>query len=436
MKIKNSLLKGVFALSIGGIVTKLIGVLYRIPLTNLLGAKGIGLYQMVFPLYSILLTFSSTGVPNGIAKLIAEGGEKGQVLKSSVKIFFIISLIFSFLMATFCFKIAKVQGDKGAWLGYLLISPSVVIVSIISCYRGYFQGQINMKPTAVSQVVEQAVKLVFGLIFVYVFRKNVVMAVGGATLAVTISELVALLYLFILAKKDGGGIKINQNYFPYKSIIKVVVPMMAVTLIMPLIRFVDSFLILNVLSKYLENATSLYGIYSGVVESIVSLPIAVLYSLAVTSVPIVSKLKKNGENYTKKILKIVLLTFILGVILGALLCLFSPLIIKILFNNLSENNKLIAVNMLKLSSLSVVFLSTMQTLIASLNACGFFKITIINTIISGFIKIISTLLFLKIPKINIFGAVFSDVLCYLIACFLNLSYIIYKLIKLRRNNYE
>jgi hypothetical protein len=101
-----------------------------------------------------------------------------------------------------------------------------------------------------------------------------------------------------------------------------------------------------------------------------------------------------------------------------------------------EGKKLTAEQMLKLSSLSVVFLSTMQTLNASLNACSFFKVTIFNAIISGVFKIIFTIILIKNPRINIFGAVFSDIFCYFIACFLNLSYIIYKVIKLRRKNYE
>ena len=90
---KNNLVKGALILSAGGIITKIIGVFYRIPLTNLLGAEGIGIYQMVFPLYTILLTFSSTGVPSGISKLIAEGNDRLAVLKSAIKIFVVIGFI-------------------------------------------------------------------------------------------------------------------------------------------------------------------------------------------------------------------------------------------------------------------------------------------------------------------------------------------------------
>ena len=104
MKIKNSLLSGAITLSFGGVVTKLIGALYRIPLTNILGAEGIGVYQMVFPLYTILLTFSSTGVPSGISKLIAEGNSPEKTLKSSIKLFAIIGFVTSLLTIIFSKK--------------------------------------------------------------------------------------------------------------------------------------------------------------------------------------------------------------------------------------------------------------------------------------------------------------------------------------------
>ena len=90
---KSSLIGGAVTLSLGGVITKLIGAVYRIPLTNILGAEGIGIYQMVFPLYTILLTLSSTGVPSGISKLIAEGNSPEKTLKSALKFFAVIGFI-------------------------------------------------------------------------------------------------------------------------------------------------------------------------------------------------------------------------------------------------------------------------------------------------------------------------------------------------------
>ena len=118
---KDKLVSGALALAIGGFITKVIGAFYRIPLTNSLGAEGLGIYQMVFPLYCLLLTVSSTGVPNGIAKLIGEGKDGEKTLYSALKVFVPIGVIGSVIMAVFSSKIALLQGNRLAKFSYILI---------------------------------------------------------------------------------------------------------------------------------------------------------------------------------------------------------------------------------------------------------------------------------------------------------------------------
>lgn len=434
MKLKNGLIYGAFFLSLGGVITKLIGAVYRIPLTNLLGAKGIGIYQMVFPLYTILLTFSSTGVPSGISKLIAEGNNPEKILKSSIKLFAIIGFITSTLTIIFSKYIAVFQGDINARLAYIGIAPSVFLVSLISCFRGYFQGFSNMKPTAISQVLEQVVKLVVGLGLCYALKNNVLLASASATLAVTVSELITLIYLIQKTKKSFNKREFVLAKTDISPIIKTVFPMTVATIIMPITRTVDSFLILNIVKSYSVNATEYYGLYSGAVESIVSLPVSFCYALAVTSIPIISKLIANGENHLKKIYQAVFYTLCLSALFSLITCVFSKTAINILYSGLSSAHKEIAVKMLRLSSLSVLFLPIMQTLVACVNATGNYKVTILGGVLGAIVKIILSIILLKNPSINVFGAIISDIFCYLVACFVNLSYIIYSSIKLKVQN--
>ena len=422
---KSSLIGGAITLSLGGVITKLIGAVYRIPLTNILGAEGIGIYQMVFPLYTILLTLSSTGVPSGISKLIAEGNSPEKTLKSALKFFAVIGFILSIIMATLSNYIAKFQGNINARLAYVMIAPSVFLVSLISCFRGYYQGFSNMKPTAFSQILEQIIKLFFGLIICYTFKNNVVLASAGATLAVTFSELFTLIYLLLKTKKSINKVEFISTKTDIKPIIKTVFPMMVATIIMPLSRTVDSFLILNIVGGYLDTATAVYGLYSGAVESIVSLPVSFCYALAVTSIPIISRLKKEGGNYYSKIIESVKLTLLCSFVFGVLTYAFSNFAVNVLYSRLSNADKLITINMLKLSSISVIFLPVMQTLVACVNALGKYKITIASGIISAIFKIGLSSILLKIVTFNVFGAIISDIFCYLVACFVNISYIIY-----------
>ena len=424
-KLENSLIKGALFLSIGGFITKAIGAIYRIPLTNLLLAEGIGLYQMVFPLYTLLLTVSSTGVPNGMAKLIAEKNDGNVVLKSALCFFVPLSLIASIFLAVFSYRLALLQGNALAKSCYIAISPSVLLVSVISCFRGYFQGSSNMKPTAISQILEQVVKLVFGLSLCYIFKGSVVTRAMLATLAVTISELIAVIYFIFLKKYKGGSFKgffkLQTNI---KLVLKTVLPVMLCTLILPSARTIESFLIVNILNKNFRNATSLYGLYSGAVESLVGVPVALLYGIAVSSVPVIASKKKEGGNYKKKIAESLILTLVFSLLFALAFFLLSRFAVTLLYSRFSRMEIETTVKMLKIASLSGFSLPLMQTTASILISLGRYYVPTISSLIAMLIKIPLSIILLNIPSVNIFAVVITDIVCYFVACFINLVYII------------
>ncbi|MBQ2701798.1 MAG: oligosaccharide flippase family protein, partial [Clostridia bacterium] len=196
---KKEFIKGAVWIAFGGFTAKLIGALYRIPLTNLIGGRGLGLYQMIYPVYCLLLTVSATGIPSSIAKLTAEriGKDRGDhaVFKSAMKLFLLIGLAGTVLMALIAPFLARAQGIKEVTAGYFTLAPSVFLVSAISVFRGWFQGRNKMYPTALSEIVEQLVKVGVGLLFAYLYRGNVEKAVVFLLLSVTVSEAAALLLM-------------------------------------------------------------------------------------------------------------------------------------------------------------------------------------------------------------------------------------------------
>ena len=205
---KSGFIKSAVTIATGGFIAKLIGALYRIPLTNLIGGRGIGLYQLVYPVYCLLLTVSATGIPSSIAKLVAEKIGKNHspepVLKTAMKLFLSVGFVGSVLMAVFAPVLANAQGSKSVVAGYYALAPSVLLVSAISVFRGYFQGKNDMLPTALSEVSEQLVKVALGLIFAYLFRESVQKAVTFLLFAVSLSELSALILMLILYKREKG----------------------------------------------------------------------------------------------------------------------------------------------------------------------------------------------------------------------------------------
>ena len=146
---KSLLLRGALSLATGSFLVKVLGVIYRIPLTNLLGGVGLGLYQMIFPVYTLLLDFAGAGIPSAISKIVGE--EDASIrqkigvayLKSALKRLSVIGAVGCLIMITLCYPISVLQGNSGSVLGYIMLAPSVFIVSLISCFRGYFQGQMQ-----------------------------------------------------------------------------------------------------------------------------------------------------------------------------------------------------------------------------------------------------------------------------------------------------
>ncbi len=386
---------------------------------------------MVFPVYTVLLDFSGAGVPSALSKLIASVKEEGRLyqakvyLKASVKLFLSLGLAFSLIMLIFAKPLARLQGNQGAFWGYVFLSPALLLVSLLCCFRGYFQGLMNMKPTAISQVLEQIVKLAFGLLFVKLFLPNVELAVGGATLAITFSELVALAYLYLTYRrfisKNPLSVQMNKQAFKgiTKKIIKLTIPITIVGIFIPFSQVIDSFLVLNILGKYTENATSLYGILSGVVATVIGLPVAVCYGVATVAIPVVSR-GKNSNEKNKNAIKTMLLTVAVSLPATIVCYFFAPYIIGLLFRGLIGQEKSLAVSLLKLSSPCVLLLSFLQTSNAVLIGKGKPYLPVISLTVGVFIKEILNIILLKIPKLNIYGGAIAIIACYFTVCLVNL----------------
>ena len=158
---KSNLMSGVLVLSIGGVLAKIFSAIYRIGLTRILGGEGIGLYQLVFPLYSLCVVLATAGLPMAISKVIARNrGKEKSVIKKCFMFTSIISLTLTFILLIFSRPLATIQGNADITICYIILAPTIILVSSASVLRGYFQGKENFTPSAVSNIAEQFVKLV------------------------------------------------------------------------------------------------------------------------------------------------------------------------------------------------------------------------------------------------------------------------------------
>ena len=166
---KDSFIKGAAILSIAGLIVKVLGAIYRIPLTNLIGTEGMGYFQPAYNIYNLLLVVSLSGFPTAIAKMVSERralqNYEGayQVYKVSRWGLLIIGIVSSLLILFFGRSIVSFIGFPGSYYSMIALVPALFVVPLLSAYRGFFQGSQNMMPIAVSQLIEQIFRTLSGI---------------------------------------------------------------------------------------------------------------------------------------------------------------------------------------------------------------------------------------------------------------------------------
>lgn len=428
---KSSFLKGAAWIAAGGFIAKLIGALYRIPLTNLIGGRGLGLYQLVYPVYCLLLTVSATGIPSSIAKLTAERIAKGEndraVLKTAMKLFLFIGVAGSILMALTAPFLSKAQGSEEVLGGYYALAPSVFFVSAISVFRGWFQGRNRMFPTALSEITEQVVKVGVGLLFAYIFRGDIQKAVVFLLLSVSVSELVTLFLMFFLYKRVPVP-ELPQNQggrCEMKSIIKLSVPVTFSSILIPLSALLDSVLAPRFLSAYASDAVTLYGLFAGGAVTVINLPVSVCYGIAAASVPRVATAAKGEGSARKAVLFSLGITLAVGAVSAVGLYLFAEPAAKIIFRSLAGEELTTLIELIKAFSISALTLSCVQTLSACLTAQGKPQYAALSMLIALTLKTGLYLLFLPKSEISVFGLAYATNIAYAVAFLLDLLYNMY-----------
>lgn len=465
---KQTFIMGAIILTIGGFVAKVIGAFYKIPLTNILGSSGMGIYYLVFPLYNLMLVFSSSGITVAVTKLVAreriKNNKKNETtyFKAGILLSLTLSFVFSIIMLLFASKLAYAQGNVLSKLGFVAISPAIISASIVSVVKGYFQGVENMIPSSIAMIVEQIVKLVFGLFLSYrLLPYGIEYSVMGAVLAVSISETVTLLIMLInyawhkrkdnnlFYRKSGDRlkkieikqavkqkisltnfkkIKKSKYYFTHekeliglhkalRETIKETFPNTLMSLVTPLISLIDSFVVINLLtasgfSSY--SATSLYGLNNGVVGSLISLPVIITSSLSTAVVPNLSGLMyaNNAEKISDRISFFIKITWIIALPIFVYFLIMPDEIINALYKFSSHsiiNEFGFASNLLRVSSITILYNAMLSTIISILQSIDKPYKTFFILFVSMGLRTILSFILIRNLKINIFGIVIANV---------------------------
>ena len=419
-------LKNAAVVSLGGLAAKAIGVVYRIPLANMLGGYGAGLYQMAYPLFCLMLTFSSVGIPAVVARAVAAecaAGRSGQfVLRAALTLFALLGLGGAAMLGALALPVSALQGERALAQCYLALAPAVLFVALIAVLRGYWQGRGVMSPTALSEVVEQGVKVGAGLLFAARFPHDPVSAARGALFAVTVSEAVALLFLLLFPREKERFLRVRRT--ETGTLLFAALPVMASAALLPLSQMLDSVLIVRLLARHTSRAVSLYGLFAGSALSLVNLPATLCSGLAAASVPSIAACFAGGEREKGRERAMTALLLCLGLALpcAVVLFAFAPLAVRLLYPALPAGDAALLVRLLRLSSVSAATLAAVDLLAACLTAMGLAKRAALSMLLAVLVKAGLQLLLVGNASYGILGAAVAANGCYLVAFFLDLFY--------------
>ena len=434
---KNTFLKNAAVISVGGLMAKVIGALYRFPLTGLLGGYGMGLYHMAYPFFLVLLTFSSTGIPTALARMVArervQGRETGTI-KTALYLFAVLGLVGSLLMCLLAPYMSALQGEPALRNCYYALAPSVFFVALIAVFRGYFQGKSDMVPTAVSEIAEQLFKACAGLYFAYKFSFDPALAVAFTLLAVTLSELFALLCLFVRYRAEGERRLLSARRATGREILFAALPVMAAASLLPLSGMADSIIIVRLLARHTDRAVALYGLFAGGAVTLAHLPATLSYGLAVSSVPSVSRAFARGdeEGGRRRALRALGLSFILSVPCAVVLFFFAEPITRLLYSGLSAEDFSALVRLVRLTAVSAITVSAVDILAACLAGMGRARRAARAMLVAIAVKIVLQCVLVSTPVFSVSGAAIAANACYLVAFSLDLYYTVSEKTKTRK----
>lgn len=413
--------QGAALLMIASFINRILAFIYRIYTVRLIGPEGIGLYEMVFPVYSLTLVLTTAGIPVAISKLISE--EYAQNNKAQVKKIFKTALFFllcSGLLSTVCFIwitpfiSGRIFSDPRVYWPFITAIPAIFIVAISSAFRGYFQGIQNMKPSATSQIMEQIVRIIIGIFLATTLLPfGVEFAAAGLALGMVCGELAGLIILLINFKAyelEGTANKSTINFF--KTIIKIyqlAIPITLTRIVSTTSLTLQAVMIpkrLIISGLSIREATQIYGQFSGMAFSLINFPTIITISLATSLVPAISEAmaQLNFPLIKKRTIQAMKITILTAIPCTIIYSQLSQNIMALLYNSPESGS------ILKSLAYGCLFFYIQQTSTGILQGLGRVELIFSNVLIGTLLSLGGIYWFTSIPSFGIRGTIIALIL--------------------------
>ena len=434
---KQNFLQGTALLAMATAIVKVIGAFYKIPLNAIIGEQGFGYFNTAYEIYAVLLMISTAGLPVAMSRMISQAsslehyGQVRRIYATARGIFLGLGLVGGVLMTVFCRQLAAFQNQPDAWAAIGCLGPCALLICIMSTFRGFFQGQGNMLPTSVSQVLEAVTKLIVGMAAALLIMKatdSIPLAAGGAILGVTASCTLSAIYLFGRFRKSYKALpqtdeEVSSFGATAKGLLIIAIPITVGSAGLQILTALETKIYMGQLLSHgfsQSEADTMRGIY-GMTQTIFNMPCAFITPITISIIPAITAqltLKKFGEakgteESAARITGLISMPCAFG-----LAVLAEP--VTALLGGYTGEKLELATRLMTVLGISIMFNAVVLVTTAIMQAHGHVNRPVINMFVGGLLKLVAVYVLTGNREIGILGTPLGTLLCYLSICTLNI----------------
>ena len=433
---KQNFLQGTALLAMATAIVKVIGAIYKIPLNAIIGKQGFSYYSTAYEIYNVLLMISTAGLPVAMSRMISQASSLDhnnrirRIYTTARSIFLALGIAGSLLMTLFCRQLAQFQNQPDAWAAIGALGPCVLLICIMSTFRGFFQGHSNMLPTSVSQVIEAVVKLIVGMLAALLLLKStgsVSLAAGGAILGVTVSCMVSSLYLFRKFRSAYSALEPSSEdpgtfSDTAKRLMAIAIPITIGSAGLQILTMLETKIYMGQLLglgySQLE-ADSMKGIYN-MSQTIYNMPCAFITPITISIIPAITshltllnyKGAKATEESAARVTGLVCMPCAFG-----LATLAGP--VTALLGGYTGADLQLSTSLMSIMGMNIIFNAVVLLTNAMMQAHGHAVVPVINMFLSGVLRLAVVHILTGNPNIGIVGTPIGAMICFLCIAVLN-----------------
>ena len=448
---KQNFLQGAALLAIATAIVKVIGALYKLPLNMAIGAEGYSYFTTAYDIYAVMLMISTAGLPVAVSRMISQAStlehyaQMRKVFRTALSIFAILGVVTSVLMIFGAKPLANLMSQPDAWVSIACLGPCGILICLMSAYRGYFNGQGNMLPTSVTQVIEAIGKLVVGLALAFLIislTNSVALAAGGAILGVTVGSAVALVYMLAKFRRSYKALPVTSEVpsstkATVKELLAIAIPITIGSAGLQLLTVIESGLYMDRLVGLIESgrymghmvegsvtamkaAAILKGLFN-MTQTIFNMPCAFIIPITVSVLPAVTSFLTMGDDKGVRETEesAARITGLLSLPCAVGLTVLARPIMALLGGYEGEQLELSA-QFMAIQGITVFLYAIIQYTNALLQSHGYVNAPVVNMLSSGVVRLILVYVMVGNPNLGLMGAPIGAFIGYLLIAVLNL----------------